>query len=75
MCEPLSQEEQILIKGKLHTLGRSILTGNVAYVGLSLSDSSIEDVSVLSKLPHLQDVDLSNNSITNLHPLEKKQCN
>ena len=65
----LTEEERALIQGKLHTLGRSILTGNVALVGLNLSSCDLEDVSLLAKLPHLQDVDLRHNRIADLRPL------
>lgn len=67
--EPLTFAEKTLLKGKLHTLGRSILTGNVAFVGANLCSAGLHDIDVVEKLQHIQDFDLSDNQVSDLKPL------
>jgi len=43
-------------------------------VELSLPGQGIQDVSALMRLPKLESVDLSGNSISNLYPLENTEC-
>lgn len=69
MAQELTDEEKSLVQGKLHTLGRSILTGNVAFIAADFKSLGLENVDVLAKLPHLQDIDISDNKITTLQPL------
>lgn len=66
---PLTDEERALLRDRLHTFGRSILTGKLALVAVNLSNCGLQNIDVLAKLPHLQKVDLSHNEVSDLRPL------
>eukprot|EP00750_Incisomonas_marina_P020665 INCI4068.3.p1 GENE.INCI4068.3~~INCI4068.3.p1 ORF type:complete len:669 (-),score=142.33 INCI4068.3:110-2116(-) len=66
---PLTDEERTLLRDRLHTFGRSILTGKLALVAVNLSNCGLQNVDVLAKLPHLQKVDLSHNEVSDVSPL------
>lgn len=59
-----------MVKG-LHTLGRGAFDLRHVFLGFTVSDRLITDVSLLEEYPHLQTINVSKNLLTDLRSLER----
>ena len=59
-----------MVKG-LHTLGRGAFDLRHVFLGFTVSDRLITDLSLLEEYPHLQTINVSKNLLTDLRSLER----
>ena len=71
---PRPLERDDIVRG-LHTLGRGACDLSHAYLGLSVPDLNLDDLSLIKNYDRLESVDVSQNALASLKPLERLPCN